>query len=161
MISNHSGCIGRVLLYNTQPLQYTSQPLFLSELGPFPFQNTEPIIHLCQIFHQQSIGILSARYFLLWQYAPTAHCLMKFCNPHRYDFVRCHYNWKYDYIILAFLDGLILIYQLKQMKQIRRYQQYHWQTITDLKNSQDGKLLLSASLDQMIHVWNLGRTCSL
>lgn len=155
----HAGCTGRVLLYNTQPLQFTSQPLFLSELRQLPFQSTEAIVHLCQIVNHRSIGILSARYFVLWQNAPTETCVMKFCNPYRYDLTRCHYNSRYDYIVLAFLDGLILIYQLHQMKRIRRYQ-HHWQRITDLKNSEDEKLLLSASLDRTINVWNLGRNSS-
>ena len=154
--SNYTGCLGRVLLYNTQPLQYTSQPIFLSELRQLPFQQTESILHLCQIFHQQSIGILSTRYFILWQYVPVENCRMKFCNPHRYDFARCHYVCKYDYIVLAFLDGLLLIYRLNQMQLIRRYHS-DWQTITDLKTSHDEKLLLSASHDQIIHVYNLGR----
>ncbi len=147
--------MGRVLLYNTQSLQYTSQPLFLSELRQLPFQPMEPIIHLCQIFNHRSIGILSNRYFVLWQYAPTENCLMKFCNPYRYDLIRCHYNSKYDYMIFAFLDGIILIYQLNPMKQIRRYQ-YHWNMITDLKTSKNENILLSSSIDHMINIWNLG-----
>jgi WD40 repeat protein len=146
--------MGRVLLYNTQPLQFTSQPLFTSELGQLPFQSMEPIIHICQIVTYRSIGILSNRYFVLWQYTSNQKSLIQFCNPYRYDFIRCHYTSKFDYIIFAFLDGFISIYQLKQMKQIRRYQ-YHWKMITDLKTSQN--ILLSSSIDHTIHVWNLGR----
>ncbi|CAF3769661.1 unnamed protein product [Adineta steineri] len=146
------GCMGRVFLYNTQPLQFISQPLFISELTQLPFHSTEPIIHICQIGIYRSIGILSNRYFILWQYVPTEKLLLKFCNPYRYDFIRCHYISKYDYIVFAFIDGFVLIYQLNQMKQIRRYQ-YHWKMITDLKNNQN--ILLSSSLDHRINIWNL------
>jgi len=146
--------MGRVLLYNTQPLQYTSQPLFICELDQLPLQSMEPIIHICQIITYRSIGILSNRYFVLWQYTSNQKLLIQFCNPYRYDFIRCHYTSKFDYIIFAFLDGFISIYQLKQMKQIRRYQ-YHWKMITDLKTSQN--ILLSSSIDHTINVWNLGR----
>ncbi|CAF0891715.1 unnamed protein product [Rotaria sordida] len=148
------GCMGRVLLYNTQPLQFTSQPLFVSELANLPFQSMEPIIHICQVITHRAIGLLSNRYFILWQYTPNENLLIKFCNPYRYDFIRCHYNSKFDYIIFAFIDGFILIYQINQMKQIRRYH-YHWKMITDLKNSKDQNLLLSSSIDHIINVWNL------
>lgn len=150
------GCMGRVFLYNTQPLQYISPPLFLSELNPLPFQPMEPIIHICQILTHRSIGILSHRYFVLWQYTPNQNFLMKFCNPYRYDFIRCYYNCKYDYIIFAFIDGFILIYQLNQMKQIRQYQ-YHWKMITDLKTNKNETILLSSSIDHRINILNLGR----
>lgn len=148
--------MGRVFSYNTQPLQYTSQPLFASELSQLPFQSMEPIIHLCHITHHRSIGILSNRYFVIWQYTPHQNVLMKFCNPYRYDFIRCHYNSKYEYIIFAFIDGFMLIYQFNPLKQIRRYQS-HWKMITDLKNSQDQNYLLSSSIDHLINIWNLGR----
>jgi WD40 repeat protein len=58
-------------------------------------------------------------------------------------------------MIFAFLDGIILIYQLNSMKQIRRYQ-YHWNMITDLKTSKNENILLSSSIDHMINIWNLG-----
>ncbi|CAF3364498.1 unnamed protein product [Rotaria sp. Silwood1] len=148
------GCMGRVLLYNTQPLQFTSQPLFVSELTNLPFQSMEPIIHICHVITYRSIGLLSNRYFVLWQYTSEERILTKFCNPYRYDFIRCHYNSKFDYIIFAFIDGFILIYQIHQMKPIRRYH-YHWKMITDLENSKDQNLLLSSSIDHVINVWNL------
>jgi WD40 repeat protein len=116
----------------------------------------EPIIHICQVQTHRSIGLLSNEYFVLWQYTPNHNLLMKFCNPHRNEFIRCHYNGKFDLIIFAFIDGLILIYQINQMKQIRRYQ-CHWKMITDLKNSQDQTLLLSSSIDHIINIWNLGK----
>jgi WD40 repeat protein len=147
--------MGRVFLYNTQPLQYTSQPVFLSELNQLPFQSMEPIIHICHIINHRSIGILSSRYFILWQYKPNENLLIKFCNPYQYDFICCHYNYKYDYIIFGFIDGCILIYQLNQMKQIRRYQ-YHWKMITDLKSNKNENLFLSSSIDHMINIWNFG-----
>jgi WD40 repeat protein len=155
-ISYNSGCMGRVFLYNTQPLQSASQPLFISELNQLPFQSMEPIIHLCHIRNSQSIGILSNRLFILWEYKSKKKFLMKFCNPYQYDFIRCHYNSKYDYIIFAFIDGFILIYQLNQMKQIRRYH-HHWKMITDLKFSKDQNILLSSSIDHRINIWNFGR----
>lgn len=116
----------------------------------------EPIIHLCQVLTHRSIGILSHRYFVLYQYTPNENLLMKYCNPYRYDFIRCHYNSKYNYIIFAFIDGLILIYEINQMKQIRRYKN-HWKMITDLKNSKDENLLLSSSIDRIINIYNLGK----
>ena len=58
--------MGRVLLYNTQPLQFTSQPLFISELANLPFQSMEPIIHICQVITHRAIGLLSNRYFVLF-----------------------------------------------------------------------------------------------
>ncbi|CAF2606103.1 unnamed protein product [Rotaria sp. Silwood2] len=125
--------MGRVLLYNTQPLQFTSQPLFVSELANLPFQSMEPIIHICHVKTHRAIGLLSNRYFVLWQYTPSENLLIKFCNPYQYDFIRCHYNSKFDYIIFAFIDGFILIYEINQMKHIRRYH-YHWKIITDLEN---------------------------
>ncbi|CAM4769649.1 unnamed protein product [Rotaria magnacalcarata] len=148
------GCMGRVLLYNTQPLQFTSQPLFISELANLPFTPMEAIIHICHVIKHRAVGLLSNRIFVLWQYTPNENTLRKFCNPYRYDFSRCHYNSKFDYIIFAFIDGFILIYQINQMKQIRRCQ-HHWQMITDLVNSQDQNLLLSSSIDHTINVWNL------
>lgn len=152
---SHLGCMGRVLLYNTQPLKFTSQPLFVSELAQLPFQPMEAIIHLTHVTSRRAIGILSNRYFVLWQYSPNEELLLTFCNPHRYDFIRCHYIKRYNYIIFAFTDGLILIYQIDQMKQMRRYQN-HWKKITDLKNNKTETLLLSSSKDHIINVWNLG-----
>ncbi|CAF2848054.1 unnamed protein product [Rotaria sp. Silwood2] len=148
--------MGRVLLYNTQPLQFTSQPLFVSELANLPFQSMEPIIHICHVKTHRAIGLLSNRYFVLWQYTPSENLLIKFCNPYQYDFIRCHYNSKFDYIIFAFIDGFILIYEINQMKHIRRYH-YHWKIITDLENSKDQNLLLSSSIDHIINIWNLGK----
>jgi WD40 repeat protein len=117
----------------------------------------EPIIHICHVITHRSIGILSNRYFVLYQYTPNENLLLKFCNPYRYDFIRCHYNSKFDYIIFAFLDGFLLIYQLNQMKQIRRYKN-HWKMITDLKTSRNENYLLSSSIDHMINIWNLGKS---
>jgi len=151
----NSGCLGRVLQFNTQSLQYTSQPIFLSELPQLPFQFNESIIHLCQIGTLQSIGILSHRYFLVWQYASNQKYTRQFCNPHRYDFKRCLYVAKYDYIVFGFFDGLVLIYQFNQMQQIRRYDQ-HWQMITDLKVNFNENLLLSSSIDHSMNIWNIG-----
>ncbi|CAF5227774.1 unnamed protein product, partial [Rotaria magnacalcarata] len=100
--------MGRVLLYNTQPLQFTSQPLFISELANLPFTPMEAIIHICHVIKHRAVGLLSNRIFVLWQYTPNENTLRKFCNPYRYDFSRCHYNSKFDYIIFAFIDGFIL-----------------------------------------------------
>lgn len=148
--------MGRVLSYNTQPLQVTSQPSLISELTNLPFQPMEPILHMCQVTTHRAVGLLSNRYFVLYQYTPDADILIKFCNPHRYEFIRCHYNSKFNYVILGFIDGLILIYHINQMKQIRRYQ-HHWKMITDLAISQDQNLLFSCSTDHLINIWNLGR----
>lgn len=145
--------MGRVLQYNTQSLQFISQPIFISELTQLSFQSYESIIHMCDVRTHQSIGLLSNRYFLLWQYIPNEKLLLKFCNPFQYDFIRCHYHSTYDYFILALIDGVILVYQFDEMKQVRRYQ-CHWKQITHLKTTQT--LLLSSSMDHRINIWNLG-----
>ncbi|UJR27655.1 hypothetical protein I4U23_008936 [Adineta vaga] len=146
------GCIGRILQYNTQSLQFISQPIFTSELPQLPFHSHESILHMCDIQSHRSIGLLSSRYFLVWQYAPNEKLLLKFCNSFQYDFNRCHHHSKFDYLIFALIDGVILIYQFEQMKRIRRYQ-CHWQLITDLRTTQN--FLLSSSMDHRINVWNL------
>jgi WD40 repeat protein len=154
-LSCNAGCMGRVLLYNTQPVQFTSQPLFVCEIAMLPFQPMEPIIDLCRVIERRAVGLLSSRYFVLWQYAPIHNVLIQLCNPHRMDFIRCHYNTRFDLIVLGFIDGLILLYNLNPMKQLRRYQS-HWKTITGLQSSKQQNLLISSSLDRTINVWNLG-----
>ena len=149
------GGIGRVLLYNTQPLQLTSSPLFTSEIIGLPFQPMEPIVHLCSVATQQAVGLLSSRYFVLWQHSPSEKVLVTFCNPHRHDFTRCHYNAKHDLLILACTNGLMVFYQRHSMAPVRRCQ-HHWNRITGLVHSKDKNLLLSSSMDHMINVWNLG-----
>ncbi|CAF0801787.1 unnamed protein product [Adineta ricciae] len=146
------GCLGRVLQYNTQPLQFTSSPLLISELSQLSLQSHEPIIHMCDVRTHQSVGFLSDQYFLLYRYGPNEQLSLKFCNPFQYGWNRCHYQSKYDYLIFALIDGTMFIYQLNQMRQIRRYQ-CHWKTITDLKATTN--LLLSSSLDRRLNVYSL------
>ncbi|CAF0766338.1 unnamed protein product [Adineta ricciae] len=146
------GCLGRVLQYNTQSLQFTSPPLLISELSQLSLHSHEPIIHMCDVRTQQSVGFLSDQYFLLYRYGSNEQLLLKFCNPFQYGWNRCHYQSKYDYLIFALIDGTMFIYQLNQMKQIRRYQ-CHWKTITDLKTT--ANLLLSSSLDRRLNVYSL------
>ena len=158
MASILSGCLGRVLQYDTQSLQFISPPLLISELSQLSLHSHEPIIHMCDVRTHQSVGFLSDQCFLLYRYGSNEQLLLKFCNPFQYGWNRCHYQSKYDYLIFALIDGTMFIYQLNQMKQIHRYQ-CHWKTITDLKTTTH--LLLSSSLDRRLNVYSLGSHFSL
>ena len=149
------GCVGRVLVFNAQPFQLISQPIFLTELNELPFQSMETVIHLCQIFEQHSIAILSYRYFLVYDSSSKERIRTKFCNPFADDFVRCDYNSRFDLIIFALTNGTISFYRLKTMEQLR-YFNYHWKTITGLTQSDDQLYLISSSNDRKLNFWNLG-----
>jgi hypothetical protein len=144
------------MLYNTRPLQYISQPVLISEFVDSSFQSMDAIIHICDIHVSREVGLLSHRYFLLWQYANNENNRKQFCNPLCHDFVRCQHNARFDLIIFAFVDGSILIYRHHSMQQLRQYH-VHWQKITGLILSHDQVHLLSSSLDRRINVWNLGK----
>ena len=153
------GCQGRVLLYNTQPLRYTSQPLFTSELAGLPLHPLEKIVDLCHVETERAIGLLSARCFILWQYSHSDHIRLKFCNSYNHPFNRCYSIARFRLLILTFDDGLLHIYQLPSMQQLRHYQK-HWKPISSLVTSHEQKYLLTSSTDHRINIWNLGESPS-
>ncbi|CAF0910189.1 unnamed protein product [Didymodactylos carnosus] len=147
------GGLGRVLVYNTHSIQYTSQPIFIHEIPNLPFEPTEPIIHMCHVTSHKSTGLLSERHFVLWQYSPKQTVNFDLCNPHRFDFCHCHYNSRYNYFFTGFQDGVIILWT-EAIKRLRYYHS-HYKTITGLESSMKKDILISSSLDRIINVWNL------